>query len=58
MATATFGPQGKVRALDSISEGKSGTFPRILIMNTFPETSTTPDPKMQRMITWSKLQMM
>lgn len=49
MATATFGSQGKTRALGSVrvSDG-----PKILRMNTFPPTSTTPDPVMSRTITW------
>lgn len=50
MATATFGPQGKVRALASIRDGAIS--PRILRMNTFPSGSTTPDPVMDRTITW------
>lgn len=50
MATATFGPQGKTRALDSIRG--TGSNPRVLRMNTFPASSTTPDPVMSRNITW------
>lgn len=50
MATAIFGPQGKTRALASIRDG--GVKPSILRMNTFPTSSSTPDPVMQRTITW------
>lgn len=53
MATATFRPQGKTRALESIRAGKDGViFPKTLRMNTFPFNSMTPDPVMQRTITW------
>lgn len=51
MATATFGPQGKTRAVDSIRVGTVA--PRVLRMNTFPRSgSFTPDPVMDRTITW------
>jgi hypothetical protein len=51
MATATFGPQGKTRAVDSIRVG--AVAPRVLRMNTFHAGSTTPDPVMDRTITWT-----
>lgn len=49
MATATFRPQGKTRAVGAIVD-LSGV--RILRMNTFPFDSMTPDPVMSRTITW------
>ena len=53
MATATFRTQGQTRAIESIRVGKDGVIkPDILRMNTFPASLTTPDPVMQRTITW------
>lgn len=50
MANATFGPQGKIRAVERI---KSAEGPKILRMNTFPFSGgLVPDPVMSRTITW------
>lgn len=50
MATATFGPQGKTRALNSIRDG--GYSMTYLMMNTIHPTLSTPDPGMSRIIKW------